>query len=83
MGECQEMKSDVNTIRYNLYRSGLFDPNTGNYKTKSGRFEKELLEKVKTDFSGKRLRSTFGDEKLIMLMNTIAQNDFLQNSNNV
>ena len=70
-----ERKADINTIRYNLYKAGLFDPSTGKYKTPSGKFEPSLLEKTRDDFSTKRSREIYSDKDLSMLMNTIAQND--------
>lgn len=70
-----ENKADINTLRYNLFREGLYDPKTGKYKTKTGRFEKSLLEKVKSSFMSKRLRQNYDDDKLEMLMNTIAMNE--------
>ncbi len=70
-----ERKADINTIRYNLYKSGLFDPSTGKYKTPSGKFEHSLLEKTRDDFSTKRSREIYSDKDLSMLMNTIAQNN--------
>lgn len=70
-----ENKSDINALRYNLYRSRLFDPKTGKYKTKSGRFEQEMLDKAKDDFSTKRLRDHYTDETLIDILNTIASNE--------
>ena len=70
-----ERKADINAIRYNLYKAGLFDPSTGKYKTPSGKFEPSLLEKTRDDFSTKRSREIYSDKDLSILMNTIAQNN--------
>ena len=70
-----ENKSDINTLRYNLYKNNLYDPSTGKFKTKSGLFESKLLEPVDTDFTTKRLQQHYGNKYLEFLMNTIAQND--------
>ena len=69
-----ENKSDINAIRYNLYKKGLFDPNTGKYKTKSGKFENNLLESIKDDFSTNRLQRNYTKDNLEYLINTIADN---------
>ena len=70
-----ERKSDINALRYNMYKAGIFDPSTGKYNTKSGKFEPELIEKSRNDFSTKRLRELYDDQDITMLLNTIAQND--------
>ena len=70
-----ENKSDINSLRYNLYKAKIFDPSTGNYKTKSKKFEKSLFEKVKDDAAVKRLRNNYGDKQLINLINTVATNE--------
>ena len=70
-----ENKSDINSLRYNLYKAKIFDPSTGNYKTKSKKFEQSLFEKVKDDASVKRLRNNYGDKQLINLINTVATNE--------
>lgn len=70
-----ENKSDINTLRYNLYKNNLYDPSTGKFKTKSGLFESKLLKPVDTDFTTKRLQQHYGNKYLEFLMNTIAQND--------
>ena len=69
-----ENKSDINSLRYNLYRANIFDPSTGKYKTKSGKFESSLFEKVKDDAAVQRLRNNYTDKTLIDLVNTIADN---------
>ena len=69
-----ENKSDINSLRYNLYKSKTFDPSTGKYKTKSGQFEPSLFEKVKDDAAVKRLRNNYTDKHLVDLINTIADN---------
>ena len=70
-----ENKSDINSLRYNLYKAKIFDPSTGNYKTKSKKFEKSLFEKIKDDAAVKRLRNNYGDKQLINLINTVATNE--------
>lgn len=70
-----ENKSDINSLRYNLYKAKIFDPSTGNYKTKSKKFEKSLFEKIKDDAGVKRLRNNYGDKQLINLINTVATNE--------
>lgn len=70
-----ENKADINVLRYNLFRKGLYDPNTGNYKTKSGKFETKLLDNVKSQFIIKRLQQNYNPKDLEFLVNTIAFND--------
>ena len=70
-----EKKADINTVRYNLYRKGLFNPETGEYKTKDGKFNKTLFEKIKDDFGAKRLRRNYGDDNAEFILNTIARNE--------
>ena len=69
-----ENKADINTLRYNLYRKGLYDPNKGTYKTDSGRFESKLLDNVKSQFIIKRLQQNYDPKDLEFLVNTIAFN---------
>ena len=70
----KEAKSDINTIRYNLYKKGDFNPSTGEYKTKDKKFNKTLLPKIKNDYNSKRMIDTYGEEGVSKLMNTIAKN---------
>lgn len=69
-----EAKGDINTLRYNLYKSGDFNPSTGEYKTKDKKFNKELLPKIKNDYNTKRMIDAYGEEGVSTLMNTIAKN---------
>lgn len=71
----KEAKSDINAIRYNLYRAKVFDPKTGNYQTEDGKFNPVLLEKIKNDFSTKRMIDAYGEDGLTELLNTIAINN--------
>ena len=71
----EEAKSDMDAIRYNLYKKGKFDPKTGKYKTKSGLFEDSLLDSMKDDNSVKRMRQVYKGKGLTEMMNTIAIND--------
>lgn len=70
----EEAKSDINTIRYNLYKAGDFNPSTGEYKTKDKKFNKDLIPKIKNDYSLKRMLDAYGEEGVSTLMNTIANN---------
>lgn len=72
--EPKEAKGDVNAIRYNLYKSGNYDPSTGKFKTKDGLFNKQMIEPIKTDAILKRMLDAYGQEGLIEIMNTVAFN---------
>lgn len=74
-----ESKADINALRYNLYKQGLFDPKSGKYKTKTGKFESSLLKNVRTDFITERLLQNYDTKNLEFLVNTIAQNNTSQN----
>ena len=53
----------------------MFNPETGKYKTKDGKFNKTLFEKIKDDFGAKRLRRNYGDDNAEFILNTIARNE--------
>ena len=76
-----ENKSDLNAIRYNLYKEGKFDPKTGKYKTKDGLFNKSLIPSIQEDATLKRARRIYGDDKMVELLNTIASNNKVGNDN--
>lgn len=69
-----ENKADINAMRYDLYKSGNFDPKTGKYKTPSGKFDKLMIQKIKDVGGFDRLKTNYKPEDLIYLFNTIAQN---------
>jgi hypothetical protein len=71
----EEAKSDLDSIRYNLYKQGKFDPKTGKYKTKSGKFEDSLLNSLKDDNSVKRMQRVYKGKGITEMMNTLAIND--------
>ena len=71
----KEAKSDLNSIRYNLYKIKNYNPSTGKYNTKDGLFNKEMIEKVKNDAILKRMKEAYGEDGLINVMNTIAQTE--------
>lgn len=68
-----EMKSDLDSNRYNLFKSNIFDIKKGQP------FTQEHLEKAKKQFKNdetfNRLIKQTGDENYIRLMNTIASNE--------
>lgn len=70
-----ENKADINAMRYDLYKSGNFDPKTGKYKTPSGKFDKSMIQKIKDVGGFDRLKTNYKPEDLIYLFNTIAQNN--------
>ena len=69
-----ERKADINAIRYNLYKKGLYDPETGEYKTESKMFDETMIEEEKNEGLMQRSRKLYNDDDLINLMNTIAVN---------
>lgn len=69
-----EAKSDINTIRYNLYKSNKFNPKTGEYETKDKKFNKDMIPGIKNDYNTKRMLDAYGEDGLTDLMNTIANN---------
>lgn len=68
----EEMKADLDAVRYNMFKKGLYDISSGNP------FTKEHLDKslplLKEDSSFKRLFDQTGDDNFIQMMNTIASN---------
>lgn len=66
-----EMKADLDSNRFNLFKKGIFDIKKG------GEFTKEHLDKakeaLKNDETFNRLIKQTGDENYIRLMNTIAK----------
>lgn len=69
-----EAKSDINAIRYNLYKSNKFNPKTGEYETKDKKFNKDMIPGIKNDYNTKRMLDAYGEDGLTDLMNTIANN---------
>lgn len=65
-----ERKSDVNALRYHLFRKGLFDPKTGKYKTKSGNFEESLLNNQ--SFYNNRMKRIYDNKDIVEIMNKVA-----------
>lgn len=63
----EEIKADLNTIRYQLFKKNITDP-----KTKQ--INKEDMEKLDSSFIKDRLTDSVGEENLIWLLNNIAQN---------
>ena len=70
----RESYADLNTLRWMMYKQGIYD-------TKTGDMKKEHLDKAKKDpyiqksFSNKRLFKHFSDKDIIRLNNTVAQQD--------
>lgn len=63
----KEIKSDLNVLRYHLYKNNIVDPKTQQIK-------KEDLDKLDSSFIKERLLETVGEENLIWLLNNIALN---------
>lgn len=80
LGIHTEAKSDINALRYDLFKAGLFNPKTGQYKTKDGLFDQTMIPATKGNVIDS-LKDAYGDEGLINLMNTIASNDNIERSN--
>ena len=70
-----EAKADIDAMRYNLYKAGKFDPSTGRFQTKDGKFDPDLLELLKNDYQTKRMREVFSDKSLKEMFDTLAKND--------
>lgn len=70
-----EMKADLNAIRYQLFKNNIYD-------TKKGEFTKEHLNKLKqsSNFSKDRLLRNYKEEDLIWLMNNIASTTNIENN---
>lgn len=66
--EADENKSDINALRYQLKKQGIYDAGKED-------FTKEHLKKAKETFTKGRLGRNYSDKSLIWLMNNIAQND--------
>lgn len=67
-----EMKSDLDSNRYNLFKSNIFDIKKGESFTKE--HLNKAKETLKNDETFNRLIKQTGDENYIKLMNTIASN---------
>lgn len=69
----QEIKADLDALRYKMYDTGIYDI------TKGQKFTESDFEKSKKSFSKdrvfKRLENRIGKDNLINLMNVIAQNN--------
>jgi hypothetical protein len=63
-----ELKADIDALRYQLYRQGVYDPGTQD-------FTREHLEKAKPSFIRSRLDEHFTDDELIDLMNKLSYNE--------
>jgi hypothetical protein len=63
-----ELKADIDALRYQLYRQGVYDPGTQD-------FTREHLEKAKPSFTRNRLNEHFNDDELIDLMNKLSYNE--------
>ena len=63
-----ELKADIDALRYQLYRQGIYDPGTQD-------FTREHLEKAKPSFTRNRLNDHFTDDELIDLMNKLSYNE--------
>ena len=73
-GDPVEIKSDIDALRYMMYKQNNFDPKTGKYKTEDGKFDKSLIEKLKNEFVPRRLNGVIGEDNLKILLDTIALN---------
>jgi len=62
-----ELKADIDALRYQLYREGIYDAGTQD-------FTREHLEKAKPSFTKSRLKEHFTDDELIDLMNKLSYN---------
>jgi hypothetical protein len=60
-----ELKADIDALRYQLYRQGVYDAGTQD-------FTREHLEKAKPSFTKNRLNKHFTDDELIDLMNKLS-----------
>jgi len=63
-----ENKSDINALRYNLFKDGIYDAG-------KEEFTRDHLKKAKKSFTLDRLLKNYGEDNLILLMNIIAQNN--------
>lgn len=65
-----EIKADLNSLKYHLYRSGIYDATEGK------EFKKEDLNKLRDNiFVKERLLKNYKEDDLIWLMNNIAQTE--------
>lgn len=71
----EEAKSDLDAMRYNLYKAGLFDPSSGKYKTQDGKFNRSLLNSIKNDVTTKRMLETYKEKGIENIMNRVAYNE--------
>ncbi len=70
-----ENKADLNSMRYDLYKNGIYD------SRKNQPFKKEHLQQFKkTGFDKYRLFKNYNDEDIIYLMNNLASNNKSSNS---
>lgn len=73
-----EFKADMNVLRYNLFKDGIYDAGKSD-------FTKDILKSAKTKYKNnkeiKRLFDRATDDDLIWLMNNIALNGFIKNQN--
>ena len=74
VSEPNEAKADIDAMRYNLYKAKQFNPKTGQFKTKDGKFNPSLLNFIKNDTSTRRMRKTYKDQDLVNIFNTVASN---------
>lgn len=75
----EELKADLDAVRFNLFRKGLYDITSGNPFTKEDL--DKALPSLQEDTSFRRLLDQTGEENFIQMMNTIAMNN--QNNNNM
>lgn len=61
-----EIKSDLNSLRYELYDKGLYDAGTED-------FNEDILNKVDNSYIKNRLQKSYSDDDIIWLMNNIAK----------
>ncbi len=61
-----ESQADINAMRYRLYKEGIYDPKTEDFK-------KEYLDEIEDSHLKERLKQRFGEEDLEELMNSISQ----------
>lgn len=67
-----EIKADIDALRYNLYKDGIYDTSKGDINEDQ---LKKASEKYKDDLLYKRLSNQYKPSDLIYLMNNIAMNE--------
>ena len=78
-----EIKGDLDSLRYMLYKKDLFNPETGQYNTPDGKFDKSLIEGLDEELVPARLRNTIGTDNMKNLLDTIAQNNRINTNSQI